>query len=265
MKKLILIISLFCSVVSNALAHSWRTLTIATTEYPPYTSTDMEHNGYINHIISEAFLRVGIEVEYQTTEWSDALAAAQSGEFDAVSYGNFTRVLSQDFWLSEPISTENLVFMANQTLPLGDWESLSQLASYKMGVVKGYTYSDELFAFINQSTATTTFKSDKAGLNALIDNTIQLFPIDQLTAWYLLQRDFTAFDRDEVKMLTPFISTVTTHLLIPRQNSDAELLLALFNKGLHTLAMEGKLDRFKTLLREGYYQHPEKPVDYDRR
>ena len=66
-------------------------------------------------------------------------------------------------------------------------------------------------------------------------------------------------------MLKPFISTVTTHLLVPRKNDDAQLLMALFNKGLEELAMEGKLDRYKTLLREGYYQNPEKPVNFDRR
>ena len=50
-----------------------------------------------------------------------------------------------------------------------------------------------------------------------------------------------------------------------RKNDDAQLLMALFNKGLEELAMEGKLDRYKTLLREGYYQNPEKPVNFDRR
>ena len=58
---------------------------------------------------------------------------------------------------------------------------------------------------------------------------------------------------------------MTTHLLIPRKSQDGELILALFNKGLRKLAMEGKLDRYKTLLREGYYQHPDKPVNFDRR
>ena len=69
MKNLILMLSLLVAVVNNASAHAWRTLTIATTEYPPYTSTDMEHNGYINHIISEAFLRVGVDVVYETMSW----------------------------------------------------------------------------------------------------------------------------------------------------------------------------------------------------
>ncbi|WP_296044639.1 ABC transporter substrate-binding protein [uncultured Alteromonas sp.] len=265
MKNLLLMLSLLFAVVNNASAHAWRTLTIATTEYPPYTSTDMEHNGYINHIISEAFLRVGVDVVYETMSWEDAIASAKDGRYDAVSYANFTRVYSVDFWQSEPITSESLVFTANEELPLDKWENLQQLEQYKIGVTKGYAYTDELFAFFKQSPNTVTVNTDKDGLNAVIANDIQLFPIDELTAWYLLERDFTTFDRDEIKMLKPFISTVTTHLLIPRKSQDGELILALFNKGLRELAMEGKLDRYKTLLREGYYQHPDKPVNFDRR
>lgn len=265
MKKFILVLSLLFAVVNNAAAHAWRTLTIATTEYPPYTSTDMEHSGYINHIISAAFQRVGVDVVYQTIPWEEALAAAKAGQFDAVSYGNFTRVYNENFRLSDPISSENLVFMANQALPLSQWGQLDQLEQYKIGATKGYAYNDELYAFLNQTPNTVTFDTDIDGLNALIANDIQLFPIDELTAWYLLQREFTAFDRDEIKKLKPFISTYTTHLLIPRANQDSQLILALFNKGLYELAMEGKLDRYKTLLREGYYQHPDKPVNFDRR
>lgn len=265
MNKLLLLTVLVIALTNNAVAHTWRTLSIATTEYPPYTSTEMEHNGYINHIISEAFLRVGVDVQYHTLSWTDALDAAKNGQYDAVSYGNFTRVYSQDFLLSEPISSESLVFMANQTLPLKEWDSLGQLGQYRLGVTKGYAYNDELFDFINKIKDKVTFESDKDALEALIANDIQVFPSDELTAWYLLQREFTAFDRDNIKTLKPYISTVTTHLLIPRQHEDAELLMALFNKGLRMLAMEGKLDRYKTLLREGFYQPPDKPVDFDRR
>ena len=65
--------------------------------------------------------------------------------------------------------------------------------------------------------------------------------------------------------IKPFISTVTTHLLIPKGQSDSQLILALFNKGLESLTLEGKLTRFKRLLKEGYYQHPQKKVNFDRR
>lgn len=265
MNKLLLITTLMIVLTNNAAAHTWRTLNIATTEYPPYTSTEMEHNGYINHIISEAFLKVGVDVDFQTLSWEDAVTQAKNGHYDAVSYANFTRVYSIDFWLSEPVTSESLVFMANEELSFNRWDSLQQLQQYKIGVTKGYAYTDELFAFFKQAPNTVTIDTDKANLEALIDGDISLFPIDELTAWYMLQRDFTEFDRGEIKMLRPYISTVTTHLLIPRQHEDAELLLALFNKGLRMLAMEGKLDRYKTLLREGFYQHPDKPVDFDRR
>jgi polar amino acid transport system substrate-binding protein len=81
----------------------------------------------------------------------------------------------------------------------------------------------------------------------------------------LLQRDFDSGDRRDVMPIKPFISTVTTHLLVPKGESDSQLILSLFNKGLEELTLDGKLTRFKRLLKEGYYQHPQKKVNFDRR
>ena len=42
-----------------------RTIRIATEEYPPYTSQNLNHFGIDAHIVSEAFKSQGIAVEYQ--------------------------------------------------------------------------------------------------------------------------------------------------------------------------------------------------------
>ena len=97
----------------QSFAHAWMKLRIATTEYAPYTSTDMQHDGYINHIIADAFLETGVVVEFVSLPWEEALEATLNGEYDAISYGNFVRAREAEFYHSNPITAESLVFYVN--------------------------------------------------------------------------------------------------------------------------------------------------------
>lgn len=245
--------------------HAWLKIKIATTEYAPYTSSEMEHYGYINHIISQAFLETGVVVEFVSMPWDEAVEATLNGEFDALSYGNFVRARGEKFWHSDPITAENLVFYASAQSGIKSWSNFEALKSKKMGVTAGYLYNNELAAYIEDSPLVTSYATDLDNLNALVSGDIDLFPIDDLTGWYLLQRDFTEEQRQAVMPIQPFISTVTTHLLVAKGRRDDRLLIELFNKGLEELTLDGKLTRFKRLLKEGFYQDPKKPVKFDRR
>ncbi len=246
-------------------AHSWLKVRIATSEYAPYSSVTMEHNGMINHIITDAFMQVGVEVEYVSLPWEAALQASIAGQYDAVSFGNFVRSREAEFWHSDPITSENLVFYSNKQSGPGEWASLNDVDNFKMIITRSYLYNDELAAYIDKNTQIATGESDYDSLEKLIAGEAQMFPIDELTGWYILQRDFDEDDRDKVQVIAPIISTVTTHLLIPRNSREGALLRELFNKGLNALKLEGKLSRYERLLKKGYYQDPKKKVDFDRR
>ncbi|QJR80073.1 transporter substrate-binding domain-containing protein [Alteromonas pelagimontana] len=265
MRLLLTFLILLTLIPTQAFAHAWLKLKIATTEYAPYTSTSMEHSGYINHIITQAFLETGVVVEFTAMSWEEALEATRKGEYDAVSYGNFIRSREREFWHSDPISVENLVFYVNKKTGPKNWQALSDLKQYKMGITKDYLYTDEIEAYVKSAPTIVTAPTDNANFDALINGDIDLFPIDQLTGWYILQKDFNEIDRASIQTIEPRISSVTTHLLVPKGNADERLILELFNKGLKQLKLQGEMERFKTLLREGFYQYPEKPVNYDRR
>ncbi|RDV24557.1 ABC transporter substrate-binding protein [Alteromonas aestuariivivens] len=246
-------------------AHAWLTLKIATTEYPPYASADMQHNGYINHIIAQALLETGVEVEFVVLPWEQAVAETLAGKYDALSYGYYVRAREDAFWHSDPVTTENLVFYASAQTGLRKWGQFDDLERYRMGVTGGYLYTDELADYIAIGQKVISAKSDLKNLQALVAGSIDVFPVDELTGWYLLQRDFTDSEREQIVLLAPIISTVTTHLLVPKGSRQSQLTLSLFNHGLRELTLQGKMSRFKRLLKEGFYQHPQKPVNYDRR
>lgn len=250
---------------ANSAAHAWLKLELATSEYPPYTSTEMEYNGYINHIINQAFLETGVVIEYSSLQWDDAIEAARKGDYDAVSYGNYVRAREDEFWHSKPITAENLILYVRKDGQLKEWQTLEDLKQYKMGVTKGYLYTDEIAEYIEQGKNVQVFESDEANFNALLEGKIDVFPVDELTGWYLLQREFSDQQRRQLMPLDTYLATVTTHLLVPKGRKNSRLILELFNRGLEQMTLEGKMQRFKRLLKEGFYQHPKKPVNYDRR
>ncbi|MDP2537931.1 substrate-binding periplasmic protein [Alteromonas stellipolaris] len=264
--RLLAIFTLLLALVPlQSWGHAWLKIKIATTEYAPYTSSEMEHKGYINHIISQAFLETGVVVEFVSMPWDEAVEATLNGEFDALSYGNFVRARGEKFWHSDPITAESLVFYVNAKSDIASWSSFDELKDKKMGVTEGYLYNNELATYIENTPSVTTYATDKENLEALVSGEIDLFPIDDLTGWYLLQRDFTGEQRQAVSTIDPFISTVTTHLLVAKGRNDDRLLIELFNKGLEELTLDGKLTRFKRLLKDGFYQDPKRPVNFDRR
>ena len=55
MRLLLIATFILALVPMQSFAHAWMKLRIATTEYAPYTSTDMQHDGYINHITVKGF------------------------------------------------------------------------------------------------------------------------------------------------------------------------------------------------------------------
>lgn len=265
MRTVFTIICLLAFIPSVSHGHAWLKLKIATAEYAPYTSSNMQHGGYINHIITDALLETGVQVQYVSMPWDEALEATLAGEYDALSYGNFVRSRENEFFHSKPISAESLVFYVNSENEIRTWSELSDIADLKMGITEGYLYNDEIAAFIENNDNVVKRESDQENFEALINGDIDIFPIDELTGWYLLEREFTDTERDNVALISPNISTVTTHLLVPKDKQNSQLVLSLFNKGIDELTLEGKLTRFKRLLKEGYYQHPQKKVHYDRR
>ena len=82
-----------CIIVSAVLlfaggqSFAQETVRIASGEYAPWTSKNIKGAGFTNHVISEAFARVGYRVEFEYYPWKRAFKSAKTGEkFHATSY-----------------------------------------------------------------------------------------------------------------------------------------------------------------------------------
>ena len=88
----------------------------------------MKHDGFINHIITEAFQEAGVTVEYISLPWQEIISPEGAAKYDAISYANFNRERTQFFYHSDPISTQNLVFFARKALNFSEWQTFDELS-----------------------------------------------------------------------------------------------------------------------------------------
>ena len=70
-------------LLQNSRGQAQSTIRIATEEYPPYTSQNLNHFGIDAHIVSEAFKTQGITVEYHFFPGARSYKLARTGTYDA--------------------------------------------------------------------------------------------------------------------------------------------------------------------------------------
>lgn len=102
-------------------------VTIATGEYPPFTSVDARNGGFVSHIIKEAFKRGGYEVGFTYLPWKRAKHAAQNGEYNATSYWQCPETIQKDFYCSGVLQQSPLVFFHRKSFDMPDWKTLQDL------------------------------------------------------------------------------------------------------------------------------------------
>ena len=66
-------------------AHASETVTLASTEYPPYYGSSLPQGGVIAEIARQAFKRTGYELRIEWDPWARALKTAQEGSDDTTN------------------------------------------------------------------------------------------------------------------------------------------------------------------------------------
>jgi len=229
-------------------------VTIATTEYPPYTSQFLVKNGYVNHIISSAFRQENIDVRYVFVPWSRALQETQDGTFDAVSYGAHQEDRNKNFFYSELLIKENIFLFGLKNKVPKTWSSLSELVHFRVGVTRGYSYNKAFWAFVEiVKHQPSIVNTDLQNFKMLMLQRIDLFPMEEFAARHLLNHHFSIEQVRNIQMLLPPIRESSMHLLISKANPKAKQLLETFNRGLATLKASGELSTFEQQFRKGFY------------
>jgi len=246
--------AMFCLIAGNAFAEE--TITIVSGEYAPWTGEKLKHSGFVNHVISEAFKNEGIIATYKFYPWKRGYMETKQGNFRATSYYWKSPKHEKDFYCSDTVNVEKLVFFHKKSFQMKDWDTLDDLKDYRIGACRGYTYTKEFWEAVESKRLTVDVAdNDEQNFKMMLKDRINLFPCGLVSGLSIL-RNLLAPELYQLITYHPKpLSETTGHLLFPRKNgADSERLLLIFNKGLAQLKADGRYGRFTEDLLAGKYK-----------
>lgn len=252
MKKLMIMI-IMGLLVSNV---AWgETLTLSTGEYPPGYSEYSVGYGYVNHIVSEAYVQVGITVKYEFLPWKRAYSQVKKGNFAGSCCWFLNKQDRIDnFYHSEPIHTRGFWFFHLKSYNFG-WNVLKDLQNIRIGGLSGAAYTDE---FENERKTgkieIVQLDTVEQSLKMLLKGRIDICLLDKSTGYVVIRKlgesmadKFTHHDKALVE--------TSTHVLFSKSDSQKGATYRdLFNQGLEKLKQSGKYDQMLTDLVDGKYE-----------
>lgn len=219
---------------------SGATLTLLSTEYPPYTSPSLPRQGIATAIAVEAFRRAGHQVVIQYRPWARALYEAKEGSSDGVVGLWHSREREAFLAYSQPL-VDNVVGFYARADRRHDVRRLPRLRSLTIGVVRGYLKPPNVEA---ARLRTEEAIDDEANLRKLAAGHVDLALIDKGVARYLLRYRLPE-QRGRLVWLEPPVYSLPLYVGFSRRVPGWEQRLAEFNAGLAVMRQDGSLERLR--------------------
>ncbi|MGL1901506.1 MAG: transporter substrate-binding domain-containing protein [Fibrobacterales bacterium] len=229
------------------------TITIATGEYPPFLSQELQFSGVGLKIISEIFESEGVTVIYGFFPWKRSYHYVASGEWDASATWSYKIEREKDVKYSDPLYHSTYVLFHRKENPV-NWNTLSDLKQFSLGATKSYTYTSEFYKAIEDSILTVEFAaSDEMNLKKLVGKRFDAVPLNIDVGYYLLHSKFTKKQTLTITHSPQRFSSKPTHLIFSKKNPRTPELLKKFNRGLQKLKDSGAIDQYLKESRRGLY------------
>ncbi len=239
----------------NSLAEG-KTLKISTGEYPPWTGEALPEQGYVNHIVREAFAAVGIQVEFIYMPWKRAFEEAKKGKVDATSYWFNNSERSASMLLSEPLIQNRTVFFQRMEDPPIEWKTLDDLADYRISATVGFSYTEAfLKAIAERQLNATLVPSDVQNIKMLMSGRVELIATDEMSGFYMAAT--LSVDPRKLRVLDPPMVTDKGYLMATKSKSESTDLINEFNRGLKIIRENGTYQQILNRIDNSSFYSPE--------
>ena len=225
-------------------------------EWAPYTSKKLKNYGVFSDIVTEAFALSGYQVNYVFMPWKRGYQTAKEGEYDGSVTWAPTAEREKDFYFSEPVTLNSKAFFYLKSTDF-DWDNLEDLARYKIGISRQYTYGEVFDNAVKEGRLQTqVVDSDKQNILKLLNGRIDTFPMEIEVGYNLINESLTPDKIPQVTHHKKYIQQTPIAVVISK-NIDSERankLLAALNEGLKKLKVNGRYDAMLEASRLGEYK-----------
>ncbi len=215
---------------------------VGTDPWCPYNCEDKTNEGISIDILRKVFEPLGHKVEVYFVPWARAISGMRSGEFT-----NFTSAAKADCpeCLYAEIPTtymQNTFFVKKDST--WKWSDLKSLEHMHLGVIKGYTYGEDLTKYIEQNKVnsrriTETFGNDALLqlINMLAANRLSLIIDDVNVITYQANRLGKGNQIRKVEK----ISSIPLYFGFSPKNPKSNEYAAIMTKNLRNMINNGEL------------------------
>lgn len=244
MKQFILILCLVCLSGGHGAAAE-KVITAACDPWPPFVDPSEPKGGLSLEIIRAAYATRGYTVTMTYLPWARAEDGVKNGKIDILPPTWMTTRRKKDFLFSDPYAVNRITFVKRADDPF-EFKGLSSLAGKKIGIVRGYGYTD---GFLNAKTFVReeandfivnvkklTHASKRIDLT-LEDEIVARVKMANYDPEYLRK---TRFTRDALSENALYVAS---GLANPRHKE----MIQAFNKGLATIRTDGT---YKNILKK---------------
>lgn len=192
MKKAILgILCVMAILLTSDFIAAAEPMSIATSEWPPYGYVENgKAVGFATEILDKVLPKMGFEPKIEFMPWKRATEMAKAGETDAV-YSASYNVERAEFLLYPETAlhpSEYVLFIRKSDAGKLKFETLDDLKDHKVGVTRGYSYSDEFLKKLDELKNSEEANSDELNFEKLNEGRIDYFPADLLNGLTLLNK-----------------------------------------------------------------------------
>lgn len=222
-----------------------REITMLTVEWPPHYGSELPEQGLTTALVKAAFQAGGHTSTLAFVPWARALKEVKEGGADIVMGAYHSEARETDYYFSDRIYSLETGFVALDDLGIDHYDDLQDLARYRIGVSRGFVYSEAFDAaeFLDKHVTSAPPPNVRKLFRGRIDMTAMNF---DLFRYYARQEGFCT---DRVTFLQPPLATHGMYIMASRQVDDYRQIIEDFNRGLDTIRGNGEFDRIMARLR----------------
>ncbi|MCG8617634.1 MAG: transporter substrate-binding domain-containing protein [Desulfobacterales bacterium] len=233
MSRLFYIVVFFVTLSTvAATAGELRQVSLTTGPWMPFTGKDLPGYGHAATLVSAAFRSESYGVEFHFRPWMRAYAEAKAGRANGSILWRRTGERESHFWYSEPVLSVDIVFFHLKSRPF-DWETLEDLLTVRIGVVRGFKYEDRFDRALQEGLITAqAVATQEMNFRKLLKGRIDVFPVVKDSGHATIA---TSFSQEEADRFTQHPKPLARHklyLILTRHLPENERILADFNRGL---------------------------------
>ena len=238
MKYKFIIFIMFCLY-----SFSSESIRITNGEWAPYMSEKAPSYGFISKAVTEVFKSENIKVTYGFFPWARSFELAKTNQWDGTIWWAKTKDREEHFIFSkEPLFIGNVVLFYQRPNSL-EWDDLSDLKKYTIGITTGYSYGKDFDAFItaNPKNFESTF-SDLNNFKKLFSGRIHGFAMDLDIGLKILKDNFRESEYSDIMYSTNSIDKRPQYLLLNRNQKNIELMKK-FDNGFNQLDAKKTIEK----------------------